>query len=244
MERTPNVEDSRWRGSLNYPKRITLKCLSRRVIKIISPSREREYFAMLYPSVDSDLHPSGLNDWAEALIIAAGPVKGCEGDTVTSGCPSRSYTPDSVHSHDFEPCLGGQAHGQGAPVYSCGCYWRTKVEPADASEQHQRLGLEQEVDHGSEIWPCKRFKSTFKSDALGDITPRHFRQNLSNVQRAESAPVLEVLKCRKLGKAFELNGSTTHETLVLNVVKRLEAAIDRQTEVLSRIYGVLESHAK
>ncbi|KAG1722862.1 hypothetical protein EDB19DRAFT_1834831 [Suillus lakei] len=166
---------------------------------------------MPYTSVDSDMHPSDLSDWAEAIIKA-----------VKVG----SYTPDSAHSHNFEPCLGGNAHGQGTPVYSCGCYQCTKVEPAHVSEQHQGLGLEQwllfqEIDRSHEILPlkCKRSKSTFKSDTLEDI-------------------------CRKLGKAFELNGSTTHKTLVLNVVKCLKAAIDRQTEVLSKIFGVLESHAK
>jgi hypothetical protein len=65
------------------------------------------------------------------------------------------------------------------------------------------------------------------------------------VQRAKSAPALEVPKPRKLAKIFELNGSlATHDTLIMNVVKHLEAAVDRQTEVLSKIYGVLESSAK
>lgn len=36
----------------------------------------------------------------------------------------------------------------------------------------------------------------------------------------------------------------TREAWILNVVKHVEAAIDRQTEVLSKIYDVLESRAK
>ncbi|KAG1876101.1 hypothetical protein C8R48DRAFT_768941 [Suillus tomentosus] len=177
-------------------------------------------------SIDSDLHPFA-----------------CEIDTITPAYISRSCTPDTPHSHDFEPCLGGQAHGQGAPVYSCGCYRRTKVEPAqalaDVSEQDQIL---------EQIWPLKhkrsRSESIFESDSIGDRTSRHFGKNLTNVQRAESVPALEMSKRRKLGKAFEFNGTTTDETLVLNAVKHLETAIDRQTEVLSKIYRVLESRAK
>ncbi|KAG1832486.1 hypothetical protein EV424DRAFT_1533658 [Suillus variegatus] len=203
---------------------------------------------MSYTSTDSDSHPSGLAD-AEALLIIARFEELCEGDTTTSSTP---------HSHDFEPCLGGQAHGQGAPVYSCGCYRRTKVEPALAladalADVSEHQGLEKDVDSlntqvgghsgDSEIWPLKRKRSKTASES-DPTTPRRFGRNLSNVQRAQSAPALEVPKCRKLGKAFELNRSMTHETSVLNVVKRLEAAIDRQTEVLSKIYRVLEGSAK
>jgi hypothetical protein len=50
------------------------------------------------------------------------------------------------------------------------------------------------------------------------------------------------LKRRKLGEVFELDRSAT--PLIMDVVKHLEAAADRQTEVLSKIYGVLESRAK
>jgi hypothetical protein len=53
-------------------------------------------------------------------------------------------------------------------------------------------------------------------------------------------PVLEMPKRRKLGKAFEFDGHTIHETLI-DVGKHLKAAMDRQTEVLSKIYHVLES---
>ncbi|KAG1820133.1 hypothetical protein EV424DRAFT_1539550 [Suillus variegatus] len=160
---------------------------------------------------------------------------------------SRSSTPHSQHSHDFEPCFGGQAHGQGGPVYSCGCYRRkVQVEATDAPEQHQGLGIQQKVDNSKEnMLPVKRKRSesSLESDPL--VTTPCFGRNLINVQRAKSAPALEVPKPRKLAKIFELNGSlATHDTLIMNVVKHLEAAVDRQTEVLSKIYGVLESSAK
>ncbi|KAG1893116.1 uncharacterized protein F5891DRAFT_1196838 [Suillus fuscotomentosus] len=162
---------------------------------------------------------------------------------------SRSSTPHSQHSHDFEPCFGGQAHGQGGPVYSCGCYRRTnrrKVEDTDAPEQHQGLGIRQEVDSSKEnrSLPVKRERSesSLESDPL--VTTPRFGRNLTNVQRAKSAPAFEAPKPRKLAKVFEFNRSATHDTLIMNVVKRLEAAVDRQTEVLSKIYGVLESSAK
>ncbi|KAG2046718.1 hypothetical protein BDR06DRAFT_1014472 [Suillus hirtellus] len=199
-------------------------------------------------SVDLVSHPSDFDDGVETLLIAAGLVEAGEHDIVISAYPSRGYTPDSQHSHDFDPCLGGNAHGQGTPVYSCGCYWRTKVEYTDTPELHQELRLKQEVDSNGEIWPLKRKRSesTLESDSLGDLVmmPRHFGRNLTNVQCAKSMLVLEGPKRRKLGKVFELNRSATHETLILNVMKHLEAAIDRQTEVLSKIHGVLESRTK
>ncbi|KAG2102543.1 uncharacterized protein F5147DRAFT_655001 [Suillus discolor] len=202
---------------------------------------------MPHTSVDSVSHPSDIDYRAEVLLLVTKFEAG-EDDIVISAYPSRDSTPDSQHSHDYEPCLGGNSHGQGAPVYSCGCYRRTKVEHTDAPEQHQGLGLKQEVDSSGEIWPlkCKRSKSTFESDSLGDIvmTPHCFGRNLTNVQHAKSVLALEGLKRRKLEKAFELNRSATHETLIQDIVKHLEAAIDRQTEVLSKIYGVLESRAK
>ncbi|KAG2742406.1 hypothetical protein P692DRAFT_20821983 [Suillus brevipes Sb2] len=52
--------------------------------------------------------------------------------------------------------------------------------------------------------------------------------------------VLNQYQHLKLGKPFEFDGSTTHETLTLSVVKCLKAVIDMQTEVLSKIYRILE----
>ncbi|KAG2098554.1 hypothetical protein BD769DRAFT_1394387 [Suillus cothurnatus] len=66
----------------------------------------------------------------------------------------------------------------------------------------------------------KRSKSSLDSDPLGVIVTRpHFARNLINGQQAKSAPAPE---------AQEAGG----------------AAADRQMEVLSKIYGVLESRAK
>ncbi|KAG1780095.1 hypothetical protein EV702DRAFT_1043443 [Suillus placidus] len=175
-------------------------------------------------------------------------------EVLLTACPSESHTPDTEHSHDFEAC-SGQAYGQGAPVYPCGCYRRTALTKdeiadaiADASEQCKKL--KQEIDtwtvqiekRSGKNLPLKRKRSmsTLNSDSIGNTTPRQFGRHLTNVQRAESVPVLEVPKCRTLGKAFEFNGHTIHETLV-DVGKHLEAAMDRQTEVLSKIYHVLES---
>jgi hypothetical protein len=75
-------------------------------------------------NIDSDLHTSAH-------------------ESAMSPYPSLCFTPDtpeSPHSHDFDPCLGGQAHGQGAPTYSCGCYRRTaKPAPALAPELAEAL---------------------------------------------------------------------------------------------------------
>jgi hypothetical protein len=131
----------------------------------------------------SNMHPSAsdFHDRDKALLTTAGPVEASESDTTTSAFPSRCYTPDIPHSHDFEPCLGGQAHGQGAPVYSCGCYCRTKVtvDPAltltdalkdvlvdsDVSEQCQKLEqvqLPQDLlFHSNNFIPgCRRLEHT------------------------------------------------------------------------------------
>jgi hypothetical protein len=97
--------------------------------------------------IDLNLHPSGFINGAEAPLEAAGPVAYHEhsDDTAMSPWPSYPDTPDTPHSHDYEPCLGGQSHGQAAPTYSCGCYRRTKVESAPADvlvSEEQKLGLE------------------------------------------------------------------------------------------------------
>ncbi|KAG1860513.1 hypothetical protein C8R48DRAFT_774477 [Suillus tomentosus] len=211
-----------------------------------------------------------FNDGMEALLTgAADPVNACEGHPLIS--QSRSYTPDSAQSHDYKNCPGQGAYGQGAPVYPCGCYQYSKrqldfdraylqdlelrlhSQVADAPEAEQRTeGIRQEIndwnaqveDDSGEMVPLKRKRLT--SDA-GDVTPRQFGQNMTNVGRAVSVPVLEVsqkLKRRKLAKPFEFKGSTstTHETL-LKVGKDIEAAIDRQTEMLSKLYNILESRS-
>lgn len=120
-----------------------------------------------------------------------------------------------------------------------------------------------QVENGSgEVLPPKRKRSTsdvgnvvsqthhlqsFTSIIVDCVfqTPRQFGQDMTNIRRAMSMPVLELsqkFKRRKLGKAIELKGSTTHETL-LKVGKDVEAAIDRQTEMLSKLYDLLESRA-
>ncbi|KAG1902985.1 uncharacterized protein F5891DRAFT_1186131 [Suillus fuscotomentosus] len=90
-------------------------------------------------SVDSVSNPYDLDDRAETLLIAAGLVEAGEDDIVISAYPSRGYTPDSQHSHDYYPCLGGNAH----------------VEHTDAPKQLQELGPEQEVDSSGKIRPLK-----------------------------------------------------------------------------------------
>jgi hypothetical protein len=95
-------------------------------------------------STDTDSRSSSFNNGAEAILIAAG--------LATSPYPSARgsctpETPHSQHSHDYYPCLGGQAHGQGLPSYSCGCYRRTEVEPAFAlanalADVSERQGLQ------------------------------------------------------------------------------------------------------
>ncbi|KAG2752559.1 hypothetical protein P692DRAFT_20846675 [Suillus brevipes Sb2] len=64
-------------------------------------------------SIDS--RSSGFNDGADAIILMNTESAGKDGHHSTS----RSSTPQS-HK---DSCPGpGQPHGQGGPVYSCGCY--------------------------------------------------------------------------------------------------------------------------
>ncbi|KAG1830813.1 hypothetical protein EV424DRAFT_1343341 [Suillus variegatus] len=214
-----------------------------------------------------DSRPSDFNDGMEALLTGAvEPVDVCKESPLISQI--RSYTPDSTQSHDYKNCPGQGGYGQALPVYPCGCYQYSKtklgfhgasleeleppeaIQVAGASEAERCKRIEQEindwnarVEGGScEMLPPKRKRST--SD-VGDVTSRQFGQNMTNVGRAVSAPVLEVsqkLKRRKLAKSFEFKGSTAHETL-LKVGKDIEAAIDRQTEILSKLYDILESRA-
>jgi len=68
---------------------------------------------------------------------------------------------------------------------------------------------------------------------------------MTNGGRAMSMPVLEVsqrLKRRKLAKPFQFKGRTAQEAL-MKVGKDIEAAIDRQTEMISKVYDVLQSRA-
>jgi hypothetical protein len=84
-------------------------------------------------STDANSRSSSFNDGAEAFLIAAGLATSTFSSAPGSCTPE---TPHSQHSHDYYPCHGGQAHGQGLPSYSCGCYRRTyrrtEVVPAFA----------------------------------------------------------------------------------------------------------------
>ncbi|KAG2111080.1 hypothetical protein BD769DRAFT_1392170 [Suillus cothurnatus] len=195
-----------------------------------------------------DLWQPSFNDEDEALLIAAAePVEAHEDNTVVSDISISipEDIPGTPHSHDVEPCLGDRGHGQGLPAYPCGCYIRPKVDfgPALTDSDGVDSWNAQVGGRSGGIWPLpvkhKTLESelTFELDPIGDITtPHRFGQHLTNVPRAQSMPALEMPKRRKLGKAFEINGraTQTHESLVVDVVKHLEAAIDKQTETETR----------
>ncbi|KAG1720802.1 hypothetical protein EDB19DRAFT_1835792 [Suillus lakei] len=148
---------------------------------------------------------------------------------------------DPVNSHNYKNCPGQGAYGQGAPVYPCGCYQYSKrqldfdgaylqglelhsqVADAPEAEQHTE-GIRQVEDNSGEMLPLKQKRMT--SDA-GYITPCQFGQNMTNVGCAVSVPVLEVSQKLKRRKLW---GRTSKLRLT-----------DRQTEMLSKLYNILES---
>jgi hypothetical protein len=96
-----------------------------------------------FDSRSMDSRPSDFNDGAEDILMNAdfkieAPRRGEEDNR------SRCSTPESHRNS----CLGGQGHGQGAPVYSCGCYKHRVMarykypepqpEPSDLEQVRQR----------------------------------------------------------------------------------------------------------
>ncbi|KAG1775701.1 hypothetical protein EV702DRAFT_1046799 [Suillus placidus] len=166
-------------------------------------------------SVDS--RPSDFNDAAEFLLIdAAGSVKANERDQFISS-----------RSHDYVNCLGQIGYGQGAPVYPCGCY-KHMVDSPERLKRNWNAAMSK--DFGSIL---KR-KRSWSDDE--DTVPR----------RAASQPILEgqprhQKTHKRLKKAFEFKGATQAETL-MEVGRVIEAAINRQTAILSEICEVLKSH--
>jgi hypothetical protein len=98
-----------------------------------------------------DSRPSDFNDGAEVILTNAdfkieAPRTGEEANQ------SRSSTPESHKNF----CDNYQGHGQGAPVYSCGCYRYKDMarykcpepSPSDLEQVHQRC-TERSCSNGS-----------------------------------------------------------------------------------------------
>ncbi|KAG1759762.1 hypothetical protein EDD22DRAFT_955598 [Suillus occidentalis] len=161
-------------------------------------------------SIDS--RPSGFNDGAEAIL------KNTTSKTRKAGKDdhrSRSPTPQ-CHK---DVCPGpGQAHGQQAPVYSCGCYRykhftdRYRMEPGEDGE----LCL-------------KRKRSQYDWYNAMDS----FNQDIANGEKA-------LQKHAKLTKRFKYLANKVVDMQEATI--RLEAAIGRQSTILKEVCNALENN--
>ncbi|KAG1904884.1 uncharacterized protein F5891DRAFT_1184306 [Suillus fuscotomentosus] len=195
----------------------------------------------------NDSHPSDFNDGADAILAYANfKFEGSRRSTPEShfGCP-------------------GSAHGQGAPVYSCGCYkynilerFKPSPSPPDNEQAFQladEFGAEQpkpqlEVQDGDHYNGDARHSKRKRSDDHDDVIPRNFGQDV----RATSVPVVELqppVKHRKIERKFELFEGESALAKVMQevvevreVVSRIEAVIDRQNTVLLEICNAIENH--
>ncbi|KAG1793821.1 uncharacterized protein HD556DRAFT_1308302 [Suillus plorans] len=88
------------------------------------------------------------------------------------------------------------------------------------------------------------------ADALADVSEHQGLEkdvDSSNTQVGGRSGDSEIWPLKRKRSKTASESDPTHQHLkcqILNVAKRLEAAIDRQTEVLSKIYRVLEGSAK
>ncbi|KAG1907713.1 uncharacterized protein F5891DRAFT_974374 [Suillus fuscotomentosus] len=122
----------------------------------------------------NDSRPSDFNDGADAILAYANfKFEGSRRSTPEShfGCP-------------------GSAHGQGAPVYSCGCYKYNILERFKPSPS-----------------PPDNEQAFQLADEFGAEQPKPIPRNFGQDVRATSVPVVELqppVKHRKIERKFEL----------------------------------------
>ncbi|KAG1736180.1 hypothetical protein EDD22DRAFT_852292 [Suillus occidentalis] len=152
-------------------------------------------------------HPSDFNDGAEAILVdtifKVEAPSGREGDN-----QSRSSTPES-----HKDCKYYNAHGQAAPVYSCGCYKYKKMDRFEYFNQ-----------------PQSPYQIRDDNDTLSNVF-----QDITNVQAA-SEPVIKLrpLKRRKLGIHSELLEGGLAQSLaeVAHEIAAMRESLDRVKNVL------------
>ncbi|KAG2749136.1 hypothetical protein P692DRAFT_20874197 [Suillus brevipes Sb2] len=175
-------------------------------------------------SVDS--RPSIFNDGAEAIladtIFKVEAPSGREGDN-----QSRSSTPES-----HKDCKGN-AHGQGAPVYSCGCYKYKRMDSYQYFNQPQSpyQPLEfSDSDPGDIVALSPKRKIRDDNDTLSNVF-----QDITNV-RAASEPVIKLRpsKRRKLVIHSELLEGGLAQSLaeVAHEIAAMRESLDRVKKVL------------
>ncbi|KAJ8595128.1 hypothetical protein M405DRAFT_807718 [Rhizopogon salebrosus TDB-379] len=174
-------------------------------------------------------------------------------------------------SHDSENCPGYYGFGQGAPVHSCGCYdFRSRLshddpkypriptpgsekigsdKPADSQHKQQIEEWQARAEEIRDCLPPPKLKRKRTESNEGSVNiSREFGRNLANTG-AVSAPA-SPKKRRRLGAAFEttgqaaVSGSVFETRILVSTLSTIETAIDRNTEVLSKICLALENCAK
>ncbi|KAG2135841.1 hypothetical protein DEU56DRAFT_913226 [Suillus clintonianus] len=182
-----------------------------------------------WDSHSMDSRPSDFNDGAEAILMNTSfkieALEGGEGDNL-----SRCSTPES-----HKDCHGYNSNGQGAPVYSCGCYKYSEMERYKNPPSHP--DLEQALESGNDDPDNIDVLSPKRKTCNEDDTPRNFFQDITNM-RAASMPAIELppLKRRKLesqSKLFE-GGLTQSLAQVAQEVAVVREALGRIKEDLGR----------
>ncbi|KIK35592.1 hypothetical protein CY34DRAFT_16925 [Suillus luteus UH-Slu-Lm8-n1] len=202
-------------------------------------------------TTSDDSRSSSYNDGNEAILANA---------KLPENNSSRS-TPESHWG-----CTMYHGHGQGAPVYSCGCYkhnvvrrFKSEASPPDneladefhlGAERHKQpepVKLEaRSEDGGLEDTDGSHRKRKWSED---DSTLRNFGHDITNI-RATSVPVIGLPpeKRRKVGGNLvlcegELLAKVMQEVEgVREAMSRIEVIFDRQRTVLLEICNAIENH--
>ncbi|KAG1898640.1 uncharacterized protein F5891DRAFT_981787 [Suillus fuscotomentosus] len=201
-------------------------------------------------TLSNDSRPSDFNDGLEAILANADLFEN----------HSNRSTPES-----HQGCTRHPGHGQGAPVYSCGCYKHDTLsggfEPDDwPPNNEQAFQLVDEFQLGAEQHeqPEPQLEAP-SQDGLEDAdeshrkrkrsedngTPCNLGRDVTNA-RATSVPIIKLPpeKRRKIG-IFEggLVAKVMQEVVgVREAMSRIETIINRQNEVLHEICNAIENH--
>ncbi|KAG1863505.1 hypothetical protein C8R48DRAFT_773560 [Suillus tomentosus] len=191
-----------------------------------------------WDSRSMDSRPSDFNDGAEAILMNAS----IEIEIPTGDDQSRGSTPES-----HKDCHEYRAYGQGAPVYSCGCYRYREMERYKVLKLSPP-DLEQALESGDGDFEdvdglgLKRKIRNENDTVHSDIT---------NV-RAASGPATKLppSKRRNLGRQSESFkgeltqslGKIAHEFVVLGgALVGIKEVLDKQSTILLAICEALPS---
>ncbi|KAG1793481.1 uncharacterized protein HD556DRAFT_1443593 [Suillus plorans] len=196
----------------------------------------------------NDSRSSGFNDGADAILSMNTESAGKD----DHHSASRISTPQS-HK---DSCPGpGQSHGQGGPVYSCGCYTVADLNHSYSGQVTHRLAkTEHLAPRGYDQKDVDRWKALFANlDSDSDsedfeillmspsLKRKRSQDNLNdgrdvtNGQKETRKPISDELRKRFKKLAIEVAG-------VREAVSRLEAAIDRQSGVMAEVRNAVENN--